>query len=82
MGLLGTVMGMLTTFKGIASSGGNQTVDMVAEGISTALITTQTGLMIALPGLFLNMLIRRRVRNISDSINRMEGMILGHRNDS
>lgn len=81
MGLLGTVMGMLTTFQGIASSGGNQTVDMVASGISTALITTQTGLMIALPGLFLNMLVRRRVRNISDSINRMEGMILGQRRD-
>ena len=82
MGLLGTVMGMLTTFQGIASSGGNQTVDMVAKGISTALITTQTGLMIALPGLFLNMIIRRRVRNISDAINRMEGLILGQRTDN
>ena len=79
MGLLGTVMGMLTTFKGIASSGGNQTVDMVADGISTALITTQTGLMIALPGLFLILMVRRRMRNIGDSINRMEGLILGQR---
>lgn len=81
MGLLGTVMGMLTTFQGIASSGGNQTVDMVAKGISTALITTQTGLMIALPGLFLTLLIRRRMRGIGDTINRMEGMILGQRKD-
>lgn len=80
-GLLGTVMGMLTTFQGIASSGGNQTVDMVAKGISTALITTQTGLMIALPGLFLTLIIRRRMRNIGDNINRMEGMILGQRKD-
>ena len=81
MGLLGTVMGMLTTFQGIATSGGNQTVDMVAKGISTALITTQTGLMIALPGLFLTLIIRRRMRNIGDNINRMEGMILGRRRD-
>lgn len=81
MGLLGTVMGMLTTFQGIASSGGNQTVDMVAKGISTALITTQTGLMIALPGLFLTLTIRRRMRNIGDTINRMEGMVLGQRKE-
>jgi biopolymer transport protein ExbB len=81
MGLLGTVMGMLTTFQGIATSGGNQTVDMVAKGISTALITTQTGLMIALPGLFLTLIIRRRMRNVSDSINRMEGFLLAQRRD-
>jgi biopolymer transport protein ExbB len=81
MGLLGTVMGMLTTFQGIATSGGNQTVDMVAKGISTALITTQTGLMIALPGLFLTLIIRRRMRNIGDAINRMEGMVLGQRKE-
>lgn len=81
MGLLGTVMGMLTTFQGIATSGGNQTVDMVAKGISTALITTQTGLMIALPGLFLTLIIRRRMRSIGDAINRMEGMILGQRKE-
>ncbi len=81
MGLLGTVMGMLTTFQGIASSGGNQTVDMVAKGISTALITTQTGLMIALPGLFLTLVIRRRMRGIGDTINRMEGLVLGQRKE-
>lgn len=81
MGLLGTVIGMLTTFRGIATSGGNQTVDLVAKGISTALITTQTGLMIALPGLFLALIIRRRMRNIGDAINRMEGMVLGQRRD-
>jgi len=81
MGLLGTVIGMLQTFTGISTSGGNQTVDMVAKGISTALITTQTGLMIALPGLFLTLLIRRRMRGIGDAINRMEGMTLGQRKD-
>ncbi len=81
MGLLGTVIGMLTTFQGIATSGGNQTVDMVSKGISTALITTQTGLMIALPGLFLSMIIRRKTRSTEDALNRMEGMILGNRKD-
>lgn len=53
LGLLGTVTGMLTTFAALASgSGGEKTMEMVAKGISEALITTETGLVIALPGLF------------------------------
>jgi biopolymer transport protein ExbB len=54
LGLLGTVTGMLTTFDALASgAGGEQTMDQIASGISEALITTETGLVIALPGLFL-----------------------------
>ncbi len=53
LGLLGTVTGMLATFDALASgSGGDQTMDLVAKGISEALVTTETGLIIALPGLF------------------------------
>lgn len=53
LGLLGTVTGMLSTFGALASgSGGDKTMGLVAEGISEALITTETGLVIALPGLF------------------------------
>lgn len=50
LGLLGTVMGMLQTFAGLAVSSGGDTVDRVAGGISEALITTQTGLVLAIPG--------------------------------
>ncbi len=53
LGLLGTVTGMLSTFAALASgSGGDKTMGLVAEGISEALVTTETGLVIALPGLF------------------------------
>ena len=53
VGLLGTVTGMLATFGALSSgAGGDQTMAMVASGISEALITTETGLVIALPGLF------------------------------
>jgi biopolymer transport protein ExbB len=53
LGLLGTVTGMLSTFQALAGgSGGQKTMDMIAGGISEALITTETGLVIALPGLF------------------------------
>jgi biopolymer transport protein ExbB len=53
LGLLGTVSGMLTMFQALAiGSGGEKTLGMVASGISEALVTTETGLIIALPGLF------------------------------
>lgn len=53
LGLLGTVTGMLATFAALASgAGGDKTMAMIADGISEALITTETGLVIALPGLF------------------------------
>ncbi len=59
-GLLGTVSGMLATFSGLAGGGGaDQTMDTVAAGISEALITTQTGLMVALPGYFLHYYLSR-----------------------
>ncbi len=52
LGLLGTVTGMLTTFRGLASgAGGEKTMGMIAKGISEALVTTETGLVLALSGL-------------------------------
>ena len=61
VGLLGTVTGMLATFAALSSGGGgDKTMGMVAKGISEALITTETGLVIALPGLFFQYHLRRR----------------------
>lgn len=61
VGLLGTVTGMLTTFNALSTgSGGDQTMGAIAGGISEALITTETGLVIALPGLFLQYQLTRK----------------------
>ena len=76
MGLLGTVIGMLGTFAAISSGGGSETVDMVAAGISEALITTQTGLFIALPGIFLVLVIRRQKSAIASGILRLKSQSL------
>lgn len=76
MGLLGTVIGMLATFSGIAQKGGGDTVDVVASGISEALITTQTGLVIALPGIFLVLIIRNRKHAIEAALARIESLSL------
>lgn len=51
LGLLGTVAGMIFTFDAVAAVSGH-TGARVAMGISQALITTQFGLVVALPGIF------------------------------
>jgi biopolymer transport protein ExbB len=61
LGLLGTVMGMLDTFRGLSLQLGQETSRAVADGISRALITTETGLMVAIPALFLIHWIKREV---------------------
>jgi len=69
LGLLGTVTGMITTFMVIATSGTGD-AKALASGISEALITTQTGLVVAVPGLFLANFLRRRSINLEDRIQR------------
>lgn len=63
LGLLGTVNGMIHTFDAVALIGGN-TGEQVAEGISRALITTQFGLVVALPGVFGMVRLRRMRRTV------------------
>lgn len=50
LGLLGTVTGMIEVFHTIAATGGGQAAEL-SSGISQALITTATGLLIAIPTL-------------------------------
>lgn len=78
MGLLGTVMGMLRTFLGIANSAGEETAGVIAGGISEALVTTQTGLAIALPGLFVVMIIQRQRHALEAQLARLESLTLSH----
>ena len=60
LGLLGTVTGMIRTFKAITLAGvGNPTA--MAGGISEALITTAAGLLVAIPALVAYRYLRGRV---------------------
>ena len=63
LGLLGTIWGMIETFHVIALKAA-YTSDLIASGISKAMITTQLGLLVALPGIFGITAIRRRLRQI------------------
>ncbi|OXU14681.1 MotA/TolQ/ExbB proton channel family protein [Sedimentisphaera salicampi] len=73
LGLLGTVTGMLSTFDALAKgSGGDKTMGMVAEGISEALVTTETGLIIALSGLLFSYMITRKFESYKAFLAHME----------
>jgi len=61
VGLLGTVTGMLLAFKEGADTEGNAGAAQLADGIYQALVTTVTGLIIAIPSLGAFALFRSRV---------------------
>ncbi len=73
LGLLGTVTGMLVTFGALATgSGGEKTMELVSKGISEALITTETGLVIALPGVFFHYILLRNCEKYSAFLTHLE----------
>lgn len=75
LGLLGTVTGMLTTFAALASgSGGDKTMALVAKGISEALVTTETGLVIALPGIFAHYILVRKLQRYKAFLTHLEAV--------
>lgn len=75
-GLLGTVSGMLTTFTGLATIGMGRTIDIVAGGVSEALITTQTGLLIAIPATLILSMIRRQRSQWQAAISGIDSMMV------
>eukprot|EP00831_Metopus_contortus_P003851 TRINITY_DN11415_c0_g2_i1.p10 TRINITY_DN11415_c0_g2~~TRINITY_DN11415_c0_g2_i1.p10 ORF type:complete len:207 (-),score=43.22 TRINITY_DN11415_c0_g2_i1:1082-1702(-) len=63
LGLLGTVTGMITTFD-VISQFGTGNARALASGISEALVTTQSGLVVAVPGLLLGGFLFQRARKL------------------
>lgn len=77
LGLLGTVFGMVNTFQAVAGIGAD-TADLVAQGISQALITTQFGLIVALPGIFGVSYIKRKCSELEVRLSICESHLLLH----
>jgi biopolymer transport protein ExbB len=69
MGLLGTVMGMIKTFKLITEFGTGDAKSL-SSGISEALVTTELGLVVAIPILIIHGILTRMARG---RIGSMEG---------
>lgn len=75
-GLLGTVTGILAMFGGLSRGRGAAGMQSVANGMQEALITTQTGLTIALPGLFIALIVKNKRNEIAQTLVRLESLIL------
>ena len=67
VGLLGTVIGMMGAFAKLATQE-NVKPDMLANDISVALITTASGLAIAIPLVFCTASINVRIRKMEDLV--------------
>jgi len=67
LGLLGTVIGMIKIFSVVATAGSGIT-EQLSSGISQALITTATGLVIAIPALFVHSYLESRALSILSDI--------------
>jgi biopolymer transport protein ExbB len=76
-GLLGTVLGMLLTFKAIGI-GGSSASEIIARGISEALVATQTGMMVAVPGLIMASIAKRWRNEYVAFLARLESITLRH----
>lgn len=77
LGLLGTVCGMISAFEVISVFGTGEAKSL-AGGISEALITTQTGLLVAVPGLVLGSLLQKRAEVIKARMQRFCLTLLRH----
>jgi biopolymer transport protein ExbB len=62
LGLLGTVSGMIETFKMMTLFGSGDP-EVVSGGIAQALITTELGLVVAIPALVLNAILSKRAKS-------------------
>ncbi|MGY3572048.1 MotA/TolQ/ExbB proton channel family protein [Vibrio sp. SCSIO 43135] len=88
IGLLGTVLGLIEMFKGVAASTGSITPNDLADGLGLAMRTTAAGLLIALPAIagaqLLGLWADRVMAKLEHTLNYvnlwLEGITLNHDN--
>ena len=69
LGLLGTVLGMITAFQQMESAGSQVDPSMLSGGIWQALLTTAVGIMVAIPVVMLHAWLERKVERVAHTIN-------------
>jgi biopolymer transport protein ExbB len=78
LGLLGTVTGMIITFQAITLYGAGDP-KLMAGGISTALVTTVLGLVVAIPMVFLHTLVQSRAKRLTQILQEEAAGMLSER---
>jgi biopolymer transport protein ExbB len=77
MGLMGTVQGMVNSFDKIAMSAVSPKPSDLAEGISTALVTTLIGLMLAIPAMVFHSILKNRIQRMVLEIGMVSESLMG-----
>ncbi|OQW40336.1 MAG: flagellar motor protein MotA [Proteobacteria bacterium SG_bin4] len=75
LGLLGTVIGMIETFDSLATMTLHSQSGGIAGGISQALFTTQMGLTVAIPGLLVHSILRRKQQQIELDLSQVKDLL-------
>jgi biopolymer transport protein ExbB len=75
LGLLGTVSGMIVTFESLADMALFTQDGGIAAGISTALFTTQMGLVVAVPGMIAKGVLDRRQNQLSMDLDQLKDIL-------
>ncbi|MGI8981412.1 MAG: MotA/TolQ/ExbB proton channel family protein [Pirellulaceae bacterium] len=76
VGLLGTVDGMVASFMVIASSPVTPKPSVLARGVSTALITTLVGLVLAIPAIISLALLKNRMAKLVMEVGQTAGNLM------
>ena len=76
LGLLGTVLGMIRAFNAIATADAMGRPELLAAGISEALLTTATGLSIAIPALIAYLFFASRVDQLIVEIDSLSQQVV------
>jgi biopolymer transport protein ExbB len=77
LGLLGTVVGMIRAFNSIATSDALGRPELLATGISEALLTTAAGLSVAIPALIFYLFFVSRVDRLIIDIDTLGQELVG-----
>ena len=81
LGLLGTVSGMIETFR-MMTSFGSSDPEVISGGIAKALVTTELGLIVAIPALILNALLSRKARQYYTELENFALILSGDEGNS
>lgn len=77
MGLMGTVQGMISSFDKIALSVVAPKPSELADGISTALVTTLIGLLLAIPAMVFHGILKNRIQRLVLEIGMVSEGLMG-----
>lgn len=75
LGLLGTVIGIITAFLAI-TEGSMQDPALLAAGVSQALITTAGGMVVAIPAVIAYRIFQRRIIDINANFEQEAGLMM------